>query len=667
MSYMELFSSVHCKRFIIFEDDFEQVACTKERTLYDITRMDLEDREIFLSEVRNTSTEIEEKLSAFLKAFDEVFDSIGCWQDEVVFGDITAAIALIGKQNSKQKEKIERLYADLDAELVSTVYGLGAKFGVGINHSSQYDSLFDEYILFNNRTKAIRIYTEFKSENKESFLSDISVSTDSGCVVCIIDNQLGGEKRASEIIQVVKDANATERKNVIGCVFSTHDTVEEIDKDVYFEYVSKNDIEKLEACIAKSAYNYFLSRLKKETLSGLTQAFEVAQKSKGIAYFLSRKALKEGASEYQIINDWIRLLSTDTHSDSETMKQLISLSRVINSLEDSEDEIDDVFQKLNTLEAFDYTINDYYLPIAAGDIFTDDADHWYVLIGQDCDMARSASRKPNNALSELLPAKIRQQTKFNKWANDLETASIYNFRKSLSADNEILQVEYQHREFLSNEILNLCAFNTDGMCKISLSSELDAEQLRLLPNYMIEYYSEIQKYFSAIQEMKNKANEAFCVINDNKFNPRLFSVCDYNNEDDLLVFKLRRVCRLTHTYVFYLYKLYLEYRGRQPFQTINLVRQEQVTLPVYTNKSLSCFSIIVRRTQDPNIINPKKWCWFIQKDEINRICNELKFGQVSNVKEDIMIDVDSIELPLSNEKTLKIEKAKDKVHFNIIG
>lgn len=49
---------------------------------------------------------------------------------------------------------------------------------------------------------------------------------------------------------------------------------------------------------------------------------------------------------------------------------MIRLSRVINSLEDTEELPDADLQKLNTLEAFDYTINDYFLPVAAGDVFT---------------------------------------------------------------------------------------------------------------------------------------------------------------------------------------------------------------------------------------------------------------------------------------------------------
>ena len=455
----------------------------------------------------------------------------------------------------------------------------------------------------------------------------------------------------------------------MGCVFSSQDLYEEISKDVYFEYASKTDIDNLEACLAKSAYNYYLSELKNETIKRLTIAFESAQKSKGIAYYLSRKALREGESEYQIINDWIRLLSVNAHAESLNIKKLIALSRVINSLEDTTDEPDTSLQKLNTLEAFDYNINDYYLPIAAGDVFTDDKDNWYVLVGQECDMVRSTSRCPKNALAELLLAKVRPQTDFKKWVNDLEKASIYSFRKSIVGSSEILQVDYQKRKYIANEILNLCAYNSDGVCRVSLSQNLNDEQKTLMPRYMIEYYQEIQKYFEAVRTIRDQAKEAFDIINNlerlsKEKDPILIRIDDFSEDADQVVFGLRRVCRLTHTYVFYLYKLYLEHRGRQPFQTINLARVEEVSLPVFTNNVKTDHLCTVRRVEDPNKSNPKDWYWIISKNEITRVSDLLGFGKPEYEKDDIVIDTSPMDIPLPGAKRLFIEKAKDKIKFD---
>lgn len=670
MSYRELFSSINCQRIVFFEDDFKQIAFEKTRVLYDMSRMDVKDRELFLSEIKAQSLELERKTRVFLESFDKVFDGIGLWRDVVIYGDITSAFPLVGNQSPEHQAEIERLYEAVRDEEIASVYAIGAKYGIGVSQPTQYDSIFSDYILYDNRAKSFRIYTDFSASTAKLFSIDISESTNSKSVVCIIDNQLGDAKRADEIIQAIKDASTQERKNIVGCVFSSQGLFEEISKDVYFEYTSKTNIGNLEGCLARSAYNYYLAELKNETLSKLTAAFESAQESKGIAYYLSRKALREGESEYQIISDWIQLLSANAHTESTNIKQLITLSRVINSLDDTIDEPDTTLQKLNTLEAFDYSVNDYYLPIAAGDIFTDDNNNWYVLIGQDCDMARSVSRHPKNAFAELLIAKVRPQTNFDKWANDLEKASIYSFRKSLSEICEILQVDYNKRKYIANEILNLCAYNADGICKISLTHELGEEQKKLMPQYMVDYYQTLQKFFVAAKTIKDQAKEAFDIINNpEKLNkeqePLLIRIDDFSENTDQVIFGLRRVCRLTHTYVFYLYKLYLEHRGRQPFQSINLVRQDEVSLPVITSSGKTEHFCVVRRIEDPNTSNSKNWCWIISNAEISRVSELLGFGKTLDVISDTIIKGPQIEVLLQGEKQVIVEKARDKVMFKL--
>lgn len=671
MSYRELFSSINCQRIVFFEDDFKQITFEKTRVLYDMSRMDVEDRELFLSEIKVQSLDLEREIRDFLESFDKYFDGIGVWRDAVIYRDITSAFPLVGIQAPEHRAEIERLYEAIQDEEIASVYGIGAKYGIGISQLSQYDSIFSDYILYDNRAKSFRVYTDFSASTAELFSADIIESTNAKSVVCIIDNQLGDTKRAGEIIQAIKNASAQERKNIVGCVFSSQGLFEEISKDVYFEYTSKTNIRNLEGCLARSAYNYYLAELKIETLNRLTAAFEAAQESKGIAYYLSRKALREGESEYQIINDWIRLLSANAHAESTNIKQLITLSRVINSLEDTLDEPDTTLQKLNTFEAFDYSINNYYLPIAAGDVFTDDSENWYVLVGQDCDMARSTLRHPKNALAELLPARVRPQTEFKKWANNLEKASIYSFRKSITENSEILQVDYQKRKNIANEILNLCAYNADGICKISLAHELGDEQKKLMPQYMIEYYQTLQKYFVAAKTINNQVKEAFDILCNpepekipKEKEPTIIRIGDFTENADQVVFGLRRVCRLTHTYVFYLYKLYLEHRGRQPFQTINLVRQDEVSLPVITNNTKTGHFCTVRRFEDPNKSNPKDWYWIIGKAELTRISELLGFGKLEYEKDDIAIDTERVEIPLLGAKQLVIQKAKDKIKID---
>lgn len=83
MSYKELFSAIECNRIVIIEDDFKQGEYKKERALYDITRMAVDDRCRYLAEIESISQPLHEVLSKFLSLFDECFDKIGVWDDSI--------------------------------------------------------------------------------------------------------------------------------------------------------------------------------------------------------------------------------------------------------------------------------------------------------------------------------------------------------------------------------------------------------------------------------------------------------------------------------------------------------------------------------------------------------------------------------------------------------
>ena len=663
MGYKELFSSIDCKFVVIIEDDFKQIEYKKERALYDITRMAIDDRCQYLAEIETVSQELYETLSKFLFLFDKCFDKIGAWDDKIPYGDISCAFALIEGIDPELKTQIEEQYILFEGETVQKIYEIGAKYGIGVNHPSNFDELYDDYVLSENRARPLRIYTDFSAETQRLFSADIEQASPECAVVCIVDNYMSGANRAKEVIEVISEKCRVARRNIIGSIFSSKEMYEEISDKLYFEYASKEKPEELKSCIAKSAYNYFISELKNETLVTMSTAFDKALKNKGIAFFLAQKARTEGASEYEIINDWIRLLATTPREDANTIKRMIRLSRVINSLEDTEELSDTDLQKLNTLEAFDYTINDYFLPVAAGDVFTNSKGEWFVLIGQDCDMARSITRTPKNALAELLPAKVRHQTEFDKWANDLRSASIYSFRKTIDAECEVLQVEYQSRQYIANEVLNLCSFNSDGQCRISLSEPLGLYQEQLIPNYMTTYYSKLQQFFDAVKTLRIQAEGAFETVIAEEYSPRLLSLKDFDKTSETVSFDLRRVCRLTHDYVFYLYKLYLEYRGRKPFQTINLIRQEDTSLPVLFNKKETGEYLSFRSVPIPGKNNRKDWCWIIDVSELNRILESLGLPILLKTDQEVILKNDNAELNLELGKKVQIVKARKKVYL----
>ena len=125
-------------------------------------------------------------------------------------------------------------------------------------------------------------------------------------------------------------------------------------------------------------------------------------------------------------------------------------------------------------------------------------------------------------------------------------------------------------------------------------------------------------------------------------------------------FDLKRVCRLTHDYVFYLYKLYLEYRGRQPFQTINLIRQEDTSLPVMYNKEKTGQYLSFRSIPIPDKSNRKNWCWVIDAAELNRVLMLLRLPTLRDGNDDIVLKDESVELRLEQNKKISNSEGKRK-------
>lgn len=184
-----------------------------------------------------------------------------------------------------------------------------------------------------------------------------------------------------------------------------------------------------------------------------------------------------------------------------------------------------------------------------------------------------------------------------------------------------------------------------------------------MPTYMTTYYSKLQHFFNAVKALRMRAEDEFETVIAEEYSPRLLSFKDFDKTSETVSFDLRRVCRLTHDYVFYLYKLYLEYRGRKPFQTINLIRQEDTALPVLLNKKESGQYLSFRSVPNPNNNNRKNWCWIIDASELNRVLGLLGLPILSKPDQDVILKDDSTELNLEMGKKAKIVKAKQKVYF----
>lgn len=109
--------------------------------------------------------------------------------------------------------------------------------------------------------------------------------------------------------------------------------------------------------------------------------------------------------------------------------------------------------------------------------------------------------------------------------------------------------------------------------------------------------------------------------------------------------------------------MYLEYRGRKPFQTINLIRQEDTSFPVLFNKKETGEYLSFRSVPIPGKNNRKDWCWIIDVSELNRILESLGLPILLKTDQEVILKNDNAELNLELGKKVQIVKARKKVYL----
>lgn len=678
INYRIFFSNVDCAMIVFLEDDFSlaDTEIDKAKFLYSVSRMDVESRKDFISELEKDHSDFALSLKSYSECMDKLFPLIESWNDEVIRDDIESAMDIIRVREPAQYDSLSGLYNAIELPNVDCLAKLLLKYGLCINIPPCYQRIFDDYLLSENRWKPFRIYASFDAENSRSFKYDLqefykNTTNEFTCLCCIIDNELSGEKRAKNIIDEIRSFNTDKRNSIIGAIVTSHEKTENIDEHVFLEYVNKSLAQSdLQSALLRSTYNYAISKLKDELVKGLFDTFSKATINRNIAFYMSQMAVYEGVANYQIINTWISTMCDYELSKSNVILFIVRLTNLINQIEIGDYEISDDLNMLNTFEAFDYNVNKFYQPPAAGDVFIDNDGKVYILVGQDCDIMMSETRKRRNAISELIPAQIVSQTEMFKLKNNLSYMMINNFRKSLEDTPSCLKIDYTKRVYLENELINLCTYDPDGKCCINLDVVLPEDRAKIMMPYLIDYYSELQKYFNSIKTLKSQAGEAFDIFLDNTYSPRLISIHKYEEESvNKLSYPLRRICRLTETYILYLYKLYLEYRGRQPYNTINLARCQTLDIPIADSAISGEISIQVILSGDRNANSkPAKLPWEVSRVEILRMLS--KFGieaAPTNKKDYILIESEETRIDLENGQALKIvKKSKPEAKLEIV-
>lgn len=677
ITYDKMFNILNVNDIVIFEDMFS-LKSTKNEVCYGLVRMAVNNRNIMFEEIEAIDATAKEQMYSFAMEFEKVFDAINDWENEVPYNDIETAFGIIKNvpEHGEQMQVIAEKYRSIDIdgwEQKEKLLSVLASYGVGVEISNWYEELFSEYIQREARWKCFRIYRDFTASTESDFRKYIENALQNhGMIVCIVDDQLrNGQKCAVEVSKCIEkiQSGPNGRMKIIGLIYSSFPNGDCISDKIYFEYIEKDASKReFQAALTKSSYSQMLSELKGVYQRVLGGAFDEALKSKNIAYYLSNMAECEGVTNYQVITNWIKLLLEYRLDGAPELVNVAAMTRLINLLEDEKVNFSKEMLELNTFEAFDFGVNKYREPIASGDIFISGKDI-FILVGQDCDLMNSSTRTRKNGISELVTASaVNQPTIDNPVKLNNQYMFISNFRKSKDDTVKTLKIRYVSREFIENPILQMCQFNDEGRCNLDINVR-EYRTIGIEPTYYENMYKELVLYFEALGKISKQDKEALEIIMRNEQSKRVISLTDYNDEqaaNGIFEYKIRRICRLRHPYMLYLYKMYLEHQGRHPFDCMNMSRVQEIQVKLLQDERiLITVDAVLTPDRELNRSNIESMDWYIDANILENVISRILglpveisgVGQCIEVKK----EATTFECILENgsKKQMKLLKVSD--------
>ena len=664
ITYREILENIDCGLVIFFEDDFVQPDTVDiDEVLYKAIIMDENLQSQMMILLNELDVPFSSAMQNFLDVCKPAVESIDDWS---VIADVKDILSQYKTTHPELSEKVDTAYLAITSVSCDQCASVLFQFGLHSEVPLKYKDIFLEYIEAGSRWQPFVVFNNYNSDIATQVETLIKNMPDlNNTVTCIIDNSIRGEDRANDIIDELERICKDVTKRIIGAVVTSNKPVERIGEFLFVEYVNKSEIKKLKQSLLHSAYHYLLCILKEQLSSQVIDAFKKASAHRNIAIYLATMARCEGISNYEILIQWISAICEVGLSNSCDIPKLVAIANMLDACEESPDfESMEDMSDINTHEAFDYEINRFYQPVAPGDIFQTADGDIYILVGQACDMMMTNKRKRRNGLCELVKAEITPLIWKEKTQENLTHIWINNFKSSGTVS--ALKIDYTHRYFLDNEIASLCSFNIDGECRINLDEKIPENSLRMLQPYQINYYSDLQKFFTAMRGIcSSEARPFYDIISADEHTSRVVKPSQYTEGDNTLLYGLKRIARVKDHYYLYIYKLYLEYRGRLPFETINLARMQTRNV-LFSNGATSVnLDIDVFLARDKN--SAKSLPWIIDKDQMDIVVNTFSSGScVKEPQEHYWLNNDSIQVPLSNGRKLVLTKtSNDRVHVQV--
>lgn len=663
VAFYEFYSLMNIAGIIIVEDSIE-FDLSRKAVMYDCLMLTDGEKENLVTNI--SDEQVKSKLIKIFGTYSICKDRF-IW-DSVPKRDVEFYVKKQGLNELKNAiEDLTEYEVKENSELFQR-FGIGLKIENAIGYRGLLDGSKKDGVSI-----PLRVYKDFSAPDLKCMEEDWELfSKGNKFFLCVIDNFMNGEARGKDIIDELYTNNRARENGVCIVLSSQQENITRKTDEMYVGFVNKstesidNEIKKH---LIMSQYKIMLTMLKNKKMKSLKKSFSYAASNMDVAVYLSSMAKEEGITNHEILNEWIDLREKyyTYQGGVNEIKRTILLSslfeRMSNNETSKEIESNDL-EAFQRFEQYDYHVNEFMAPPMTGDIFCIKGNY-YLLLGQECDLSiRDGRRK--NPVAELVPIKLVKNRDMGNFKEK------YNYEKLLlgkflDEDGQCcnISIDCTKREVIDNEILDLCAFNDLGKSEICLNQELKVEAKFLLPIEWQQYYENLKTRLSSLKnkyELIKKHEETLGfnvvqLVNDMgaSHNNRLVSIIDFEIEDSVIKYDAKRICRIRN-HVLLINKMFLEYRGRQAFNTINMDigRNTLYSMEMKGSDEKStgnCVTVILTTSRKENE-NIKKRDWIISKEDILRFIKQAKTSE-SEKYEKILCELDNHILLESNTGNIK--------------
>ena len=576
----------------------------------------------------------------------------------------------------QNRPDIKSLYEAVSEELWSSDYQeLFFQYAVGATIPPNMRFFFAEAIRTDAEYMPTRIYTNYVEETRAKLFTEMTACAEHGgkSTVLVLDNMVGDERLAAQMVVDLKRYYKESNNTVYATIFSTaaKESARESceSADLYIGYTDKKDgIKGVHHNIIRAAINTVIQRYKRKYKEVIDKNCDILAKNPDLVEYLYGMARAEGESGYEVLQQWISFMFDYDMENSDELVKMMSLSACVDAQDTGTSFSLTVPQELSNAassENFLTAVNKHCSVTAPGDIFQL-GEKLYVLVGQDCDYMMGAERKRNAPHCELVPAELVPQDTLSKLDNDQKYVYVSNYLDE-QGQTWVLKINYTSRKIICNEILNLCAFNLDGRCKIDFEAGLDQTVSQRIQPYLLEYYKSLQKYYATVVAVQEKVPDFYKTRDELRTTIPLLDINQYSRTNTLLDYGIRRVSRLKKTASLYLYKMFLEYRGRMPYTTINLTGYDTLDLVLESGEKRSNATMYVKLTNSrkKNQKERTKLTWYVLTAELQEAISRLFQKKIilTNEREYIALPGKAKQTLQCENGTVEIEKRVQDDHY----